>query len=281
MTWRLEVVHRTHYRYADPVQSSYNEARVTPSSDEHQVVVSSRFSTEPKVAVRRYVDYWGSQVSEFEVLEPHLDLTVTSTMVVETEDATGPLAHAGWLDLADPAVTDEYAEYLAATDYTAAAPELVAASRELAASCDAPAEAAAAVSRWVNGQMSYVPGATGVQTDAREAWEARRGVCQDFAHVAIVALRAMGVPSRYVSGYLHPAREAGIGEGRAGESHAWVEVWTGSWWGFDPTNLEPIGHRHVAVARGRDYADVSPVRGIHAGGGAAELEVEVTSTRLR
>ncbi|HWC35847.1 MAG TPA: transglutaminase family protein [Mycobacteriales bacterium] len=281
MTWRLEVVHQTRYAYEEPVQSSYNEARVTPMTDDHQLVVSSRFSTEPRVAVRRYVDYWGSQVTEFEVLEPHQELVVTSTMVVETEGAVPPGDGAGWDDLADPAVADRHSEFLAATTYTAAAPELVAASRELAASCSSPVDAAVAVSRWVNGEMAYVPGATGVHTDAREAWEARRGVCQDFAHVAIVALRAMGVPSRYVSGYLHPAREPGVGERRGGESHAWVEVWTGEWWGFDPTNLEPIGHRHVAVARGRDYADVAPVRGVHSGGGAAELTVEVTSTLLR
>ena len=91
----------------------------------------------------------------------------------------------------------------------------------------------------------------------------------------------MGIPARYVSGYLHPARKADIGERLAGESHAWVEAWTGGWWGFDPTNLEPIGHRHVAIARGRDYADVAPVRGVHSGGGEAALEVEVSSTRLR
>lgn len=281
MTWRFEVVHETRYRYSDAVQSSYNEVRVTPLTDDHQLVVSSRLTTEPRVPVRRYLDYWGTQVNEFEILEPHRELAVTSTIVVETEDAPEVTSDVGWDGLTDPSVADRYAEYLAPTAYTAVADELVEASRELAARCTTPGEAALAVSRWVNSELAYVPGATGVHTDAREAWEARRGVCQDFAHVAIVALRAMGVPARYVSGYLHPAREPAVGERRAGESHAWIEVWTGGWWGLDPTNLEPIGHRHVAVARGRDYADVAPVRGVHSGGGAAELLVEVTSTRLR
>jgi transglutaminase-like putative cysteine protease len=91
----------------------------------------------------------------------------------------------------------------------------------------------------------------------------------------------MGVPARYVSGYLHPQKGAAIGDKVAGESHAWIEAWTGDWWGFDPTNNQEIGHRHVGVARGRDYADVAPLRGVHAGGGVAALEVEVSLTRLR
>ena len=91
----------------------------------------------------------------------------------------------------------------------------------------------------------------------------------------------MGVPARYVSGYLHSQKDADIGDQVAGESHAWIEAWTGDWWGFDPTNNQEIGHRHVGVARGRDYADVAPLRGVHSGGGEATLEVEVNLTRLR
>jgi transglutaminase-like putative cysteine protease len=84
-----------------------------------------------------------------------------------------------------------------------------------------------------------------------------------------------------VSGYLHTEEDAPIGSRVAGESHAWIEAWTGDWWGFDPTNNIEIGHRHVGVARGRDYADVAPLRGVHSGGGEAMLEVEVNLTRLR
>lgn len=281
MTWRLEIVHRTRYEYETPVLSSYNEARVTPISEDHQSVVSSRFSTEPRVNVRRYRDYWGTQVNEFDVIEAHQSLLVTSSVVVETEEAREPDATVSWDELRAPDLIDRFDELLAPTTYTAPEKELTAEARRIAASCPTPAAAVAEVSRWVNEEMSYVPGATGVQTEASEAWEARRGVCQDFAHVAIVALRALGIPARYVSGYLHPSKDPAIGEERAGESHAWVEAWTGSWWGVDPTNRESIGHRHVAIARGRDYADVSPIRGVHSGGGAAKLTVEVVSTRVR
>jgi transglutaminase-like putative cysteine protease len=281
MSWRLEIVHRTRYAYDEPVLSSYNEARVTPTTEDHQTVVSARFSTEPAAPTRRYRDYWGTQVSEFEVIEPHRELVVTSAVVVETEAPRELVESVTWEDLADPELRDRFDELLSSTDYTAPEPALEDAARLLTQSCATPADAVLAVSQWVNEQMSYVPGATGVQTDASEAWAARRGVCQDFAHVAIVALRALDIPARYVSGYLHPSKDADVGEARAGESHAWVEAWTGEWWGIDPTNREPIGHRHVAIARGRDYADVSPVRGVHSGGGAATLTVEVTSKRVR
>ena len=92
-----------------------------------------------------------------------------------------------------------------------------------------------------------------MHTPAADAWEVRSGVCQDFAHLATGALRAIGIPARYVSGYLHPKRDAEIGEKVRGESHAWVEWWTGDWFGFDPTNDREVGDHHVVVGRGREY----------------------------
>ena len=93
-----------------------------------------------------------------------------------------------------------------------------------------------------------------VHTSANEAYADGAGVCQDFAHLALALAKSVGLPSRYVSGYFHPEEDATIGEEITGESHAWVEVWTGKWWGYDPTNDCPVGERHVAVGRGRDYA---------------------------
>jgi transglutaminase-like putative cysteine protease len=113
-----------------------------------------------------------------------------------------------------------------------------------------------------------------------DAWQAGEGVCQDYAHLTLAMLRAVGVPARYVSGYLHTKPDAGVGETVVGESHAWIEAWTGGWWGFDPTNDLPIGHRHVWVATGRDYGDVSPLKGIYSGGAATAIEVTVHMTRL-
>ncbi|MFO7244181.1 MAG: transglutaminase domain-containing protein, partial [Actinomycetes bacterium] len=114
---------------------------------------------------------------------------------------------------------------------------------------------------------------------ARDAWEAKSGVCQDFAHLAIGALRHVGIPARYVSGYLHPKRDAAIGETVRGESHAWVEWWTGDWFGFDPTNDKEVGDHHGVVARAREYRDVPPLQGVFAGAGSG-LEVSVKVTQL-
>ena len=119
-----------------------------------------------------------------------------------------------------------------------------------------------------------------MRTSALQAWELGQGVCQDIAHVTLAMLRAAGVPARYVSGYLHPQPDAVLGEVVVGESHAWVEAWLGGWWPFDPTNDQPVGLRHVTVARGRDYGDVPPLKGVYAGGGSQSLGVRVEVTRL-
>jgi transglutaminase-like putative cysteine protease len=254
---------------------------MTPITDLHQATVNVRFTTEPATPVRRYWDYWGTQVTSFDICDPHQRLLLTSVAVVETEAAQPPVRGAGWDDLATPQVRDVHAELLASTPYTAHDDELAEQAAALAATHDDPVDAVLAAMRWVHESLTYQPGVTGVHTSAAQSWRARLGVCQDFAHVALVVLRELGVPARYVSGYLHTQTDPAIGDRVAGESHAWVEAWTGDWWGFDPTNNQEIGHRYIGVGRGRDYADVAPLRGVHSGGGTASLEVEVNLTRLR
>lgn len=123
-------------------------------------------------------------------------------------------------------------------------------------------------------------GATGVLTDAQEAWDQGQGVCQDMAHVTVALLRAAGLPARYVSGYLHADPEAEPGQTIAGQSHAWAEYWAGSWLACDPTSGAAVAERHVVVARGRDYADVPPHKGIYHGAPGSTLGVTVEVTRL-
>jgi transglutaminase-like putative cysteine protease len=145
----------------------------------------------------------------------------------------------------------------------------------------APAETALAISNHVHDSMTYEPGSTGVQTSAAEAWSARRGVCQDYAHLVIGALRHVGIPARYVSGYLHPLSDAALGEPVVGESHAWVEWWLGEWVGHDPTNSTFVRDQHVTIGCGREYADVPPIKGVVAGTPLrTDLSVEVQITRL-
>jgi transglutaminase-like putative cysteine protease len=143
-----------------------------------------------------------------------------------------------------------------------------------------PADAVLALTELAHGRVAYRAGTTGVATSAHEAWGLGQGVCQDIAHVSVGLLRSVGLPAAYVSGYLHPKASAGIGETLTGESHAWVEVWLGSWWALDPTNGISAGERHVVVGRGRDYGDVTPLKGIYSGGGSQALDVVVEVTRL-
>jgi len=130
----------------------------------------------------------------------------------------------------------------------------------------------------VRHNVRYVPGATSVQSTATEAWERRAGVCQDMTHLMVAILRELGVPARYVSGYLYPSTTIEPGEAIAGESHAWVEYWCGAWAGIDPTNGLRETERHVVVARGRDYDDVPPIKGIYDGSGSTQLGVRVEMT---
>jgi transglutaminase-like putative cysteine protease len=119
-----------------------------------------------------------------------------------------------------------------------------------------------------------------VQTSAQEAWDQGTGVCQDIAHLTVALLRQVGLPARYVSGYLHPRPDARPGDEVAGQSHAWVEYWIGEWQACDPTNRAAVAERHVVVAAGRDYADVAPLKGIYNGPPGSTQDVAVSFTRL-
>jgi transglutaminase-like putative cysteine protease len=180
-----------------------------------------------------------------------------------------------WDDVADASATR--ADHLSHKLYTEPGPELV----ELAASLrtSRPLDTARKILEQTHHALRYVRGVTDVHTSAHEAFVDGAGVCQDFAHLALAMTKSVGLPSRYVSGYLHPESDATVGEEIVGESHAWVEVWTGRWWGYDPTNDCAVGERHVAVGRGRDYSDVPPVRGIYAGNAEHTMKVSVRITR--
>lgn len=275
---RLHVVHTSTFRYTTPVQASYNEARMTPVSQAGQTVVSTRVTVAPQTWSYDYRDHWGTAVTAFEVLVPHESMVITAEHVVEVGEVTAPRAVLGWDALRAPDVRDRMAEFLADTATTQAPDEVVEIARAAAADLP-PDEAAVAVCAALRDRLEYIPGVTTVHTPAAEAWAARAGVCQDIAHLALGALRALGVPARYVSGYLHPTRGGEIGEAVTGESHAWVEWWGGDWVAYDPTNRVPAGTHHVVLARGRSYDDVAPLRGIYAGTGTQELEVEVRITR--
>jgi len=277
---RLRIEHATGFTYPGEVSASYNEARMLPVSTENQFVLSSSLDIEPSTSVNQYVDYFGTRVASFDVLSGHAALSITARSLVEVRPRPMEVSDVSWEDLAGEAQRAiATAEMLAQTPRTAPHPEVVQLAREIAQTHDTPGEAARAIAVAVGDAVEYVYGSTGVHSTAVESWEKRSGVCQDMAHITLGALRAVGIPARYVSGYLHPDPAAEVGVAVVGESHAWVEWFAGDWHGFDPTNNTEIGERHVLVGRGRDYNDVPPLRGVYAGTFTSDLHVQVTITR--
>jgi transglutaminase-like putative cysteine protease len=277
--WRLRVVHTTGYAYQSPVTASYNEARLTPRSDARQNVILNRVETIPATRSYRYVDYWGTAVTAFDLHAPHTDLTVTSSSVVETERPESPVTEVSWGELQSEAVIDRFDEMLRPTAHTPVSRRVASVARKISKTSD-PAEAVVAVAKWVRGELDYLPGTTGVHSSGLDALNEGKGVCQDFVHLSLIVLRAMGIPGLYVSGYLHPKHSAVVGDTVDGRSHAWIQAWTGGWWQYDPTNETEITEQYVSVGAGRDYTDVSPLKGIYSGEGATDLDVIVEMTRL-
>jgi transglutaminase-like putative cysteine protease len=243
--------------------------------------LESSVTIEPSSWHYDYTDYWGTYVRVFEANSGHRHLDVRASSVVEIDPSRRPgAAELSWTDVRDHTVRDEFAEYLVQTPATAPPTELADLADSIVAD-NPPAQAAKLISAAVHDALTYRPGVTEVETPAADAWAARSGVCQDYAHLVVGALRAAGMPARYVSGYLYPAVGPEVGASAIGESHAWVEWWLGEWTAYDPTNAAEVGERHIIIGTGRAYSDVPPIKGIVAGPHrTTNLAVTVELTRL-
>jgi len=270
---RLEVVHRTRYRYSSPARDSFNELRLRPRAGHGQELESFLLRVLPPVRLRHYLDLHGNHVSFFDLAEPHLSLEIecrsrVRTAVPEPPDgASFPLARAPECARMESRYVDLPPEtWRKALDATAGEDDLWLAALRL--------------SRFVHGALDYCPGSTTVKTLAGEALREGRGVCQDFAHVMIALCRSLGIPALYASGYLYNGPRDLLRGAQA--SHAWCEVYVpgGGWRGLDPTNDQAVGESYVKLAVGRDYADVAPVQGRYRGTAEQELEVDVDVQRL-
>jgi len=278
---RLRIVHHSGYHYADTVTASFNEARMTPLTGDGQLLIDHNLSVDPNAAVLRYVDYWGAEVAAFDVQLPHTQLEVVAESLVDTAPEPELPTGVKWAELMTEPVLDRWCEFLVTTGYVddpRSDPARAGLVDELRA-LPRPADAIRRSIDLVRDQISYTPGVTTVSTTAGEAWTTGHGVCQDFTHAMLALLRSVGIPARYVSGYLHSEADS-LGDTVLGESHAWVEAWDGGWHAYDPTNDRRVGADHVLVARGRDYADVPPLKGIYAGGPSEALGVRVEITQL-
>jgi transglutaminase-like putative cysteine protease len=267
---RYTIRHVTRFTYDHPISESVMEARMQPRSDGAQRCLRFGLSTTPASRVLMYQDHDGNIVHHFNVPGRHGRLTITAEALVDCLPLA-PLPDTldvdSWTRLDDIARSGEFWEYLAPSTYAAPSALLLEFAQAIGLARE---EDPLTALRWAAAEMysrlSYSPQATRVDSPIDEALAARRGVCQDFAHIFIALARHLGVPARYVSGYLF--HQAGSHDRTSdGATHAWVEVLLPDcgWVGIDPTNNLMAGERHIRVALGRDYADVPPTRGVYKG----------------
>ena len=285
--------HRTTYRYGAPVERCRNEVHLRPRDTPNQVCLEHEFRSDPlPVSWSERLDHFGNTVTGFAVDGPFDILEVIATSVVETSappapDPLGP----SWTEVRDLLATDLNPEVIEAREFCFSSPlvpETPAAFGWATSSFPAGrplVEAVTDLNMRIHSEFDYVPGTTSVSTPSADVLEHRSGVCQDFAHLAIAALRSLGLAARYVSGYLEtnppPGAPRLVG---ADASHAWFSVFVPGhgWFDLDPTNNVPTGEHHVTTAWGRDYGDVPPVKGIVFGGGSQpELAVAVDVEPIR
>ena len=285
---RYQVTHETIYRYESPVVLSQQMLHLTPRALEYQAVGKHRISIEPAPAeTGSRNDYFGNPVTQIVLSSPHASLRVLAESLVSVDERAYAGGAEPWEAVRDRLRAPAGEQMLEPVQHLYASPHIEM-FRELAAYAEssfAPGrplpDAARDLAHRIHADFRFDPKATSVSTPLREVLSKRRGVCQDFAHLMIGCLRTLGLAARYVSGYIlttpPPGKPRLVG---ADASHAWVSVWCGDagWMDLDPTNDVLAGDEHITLAWGRDFSDVTPMRGVILGGGDQELEVRVTVT---
>ncbi len=284
---RYRVRHHTEYHYGTPVANGHNIAHLTPRETPRQRVLQHQIQVLPEPALQAWRDdIFGNRALYFGLHEPHRQLSVTAVSELEVQDPepvreTCGVAWERWRDglgqRREPAAV-EACQYLTESPLVSPGAELRALALESFTPGRGLLEAVQDLTRRIHQGFTYAPGSTGVTTPLAQVLRQRRGVCQDFAQVAIGALRSVGLPARYVSGYLEtrppPGQPRLVG---ADASHAWFAVYHPElgWLDLDPTNDLRPASAHVVTAWGRDYSDVPPVKGVIYGGGARSARVSV------
>lgn len=294
----LQVTHETRYDYTPPVETAQHLAHLKPLATDSQRLVSHNLSVSPAPAQRsEATDIYGNTRAFFALEATHDELIVRAESVVETSPPQlSPLAARDlpWDEVRElfryrkGSVYDPASEFVYPSPYVPRHDDFAAYARPSFGPTRPLFDAATDLQLRMYADFLYDSDSTEINTPAVEALAQRRGVCQDFAHIMIACLRTMGLPARYVSGYLltqpPPGRLRLVG---ADASHAWVSVYlpgregSGGWADFDPTNGRQPGEDYVTLAIGRDYSDVSPMRGVLHGGARHTLKVGVTVRPLR
>src|SRR6266853_2203392 len=261
--------HVTKFSYDEPISESVMEVRMQPRSEASQHCLRFGLSTMPTSRVRMYQDSGGNIVHHFNIPGRHARLTVTAEAFVEMSPPRPLPADLGlgaWEQIDAATATGDFWESLNASPFARSTEQLETLALEIGlARGDDPIATVRQIMSDVFTRFEYAPQSTRVDSPIDDALSDRKGVCQDFAHIMIALVRQLGIPCRYVSGYLfQPAESTGSLDGA---THAWVEVWLPEfgWVGLDPTHDIPAGEHHIRVAVGRDYADVPPTRGVFKG----------------
>lgn len=286
------VTHRTRYDYSDSVAICRNQLMMQPRSFKTPVIDvtcdSSQISVDPEPSsTLEHIDYFGNRVTSFSIESIHRELTVTvdSKVTINCKMDLLKLQSPPWESIKRSIDDGLDQDWLAVQEYLFDSPRVTRDTvfREYAEP-SFPAgrpiiEAVFELTQRINKEFRYDADATDVFTTTEQAFESKAGVCQDFSHIQIACLRSIGLPARYVSGYLRTITPEGVERlVGADESHAWISVYTGEefgWVDFDPTNRCPANENHIPIAIGRDFSEVSPMRGVVIGGGTAALNVSV------
>ena len=282
---RFSIRYHADYRYSGRVHDQHNVLRVKPAATPTQRVRAFRLAVDPQARTRSYVDYFGTEVVEFNVPAEHDRLVITADADVTTEAPPEPPA-VPWDALRGPDYVDSGGEFLLHSTDEPSNGAL--ASLHGAVQADSPDETLRLVCQVIPDRFEYRPGATFVGSTVEDLLEGGAGVCQDFVHLALILLRERGIAARYVSGYLFVTPKDGGENSVEVDTHAWVEALLPDpaggeprWVGADPTNRRLAGEEHVKIGHGRHYGDVAPIRGVYKGTAGTEgHEVNVKMTRL-
>ncbi|MCU1337125.1 MAG: Protein containing transglutaminase-like domain, putative cysteine protease [Bryobacterales bacterium] len=272
--------HLTRFRYKTPVSESLMELRMHPRTEGGQRCLTFQLFVEPRTRVYEYRDYLGNSVHHFDVPGHHRELKIVAEALVESEpmaELPNGLEPSAWDDLDAQAAAGDYREMLMPSQFASPSEALFSLIEPLGIRRrDDPLRFLRELNSAIYDWFEYVPKATRVDSPIDHAIEARKGVCQDFAHIMTALARHVRIPCRYVSGYVYPRSEY-HDRSPEGATHAWVEALLPGlgWVGFDPTNNLIAAERHIRTAIGRDYADVPPTKGIFKGDSLSQLTVSV------
>tara|TARA_R110001592_G_scaffold175466_1_gene414621 strand:- start:44666 stop:45547 length:882 start_codon:yes stop_codon:yes gene_type:complete len=291
---RFKVVHTTNYKYAARVSHCYNLANLIPKNTNRQKSINSKITVTPQpIHTNKRTDYFGNQSYHFEIQTPHKELMISAESQIEIKETSADLnfdlgmSYGDALNFYKQAISNDV---IKAKEFILDSPIIK--TNEALADYARPSfilnrplnSCVSELTKRIFEDFTYTPGFTTIATPLSEVLEHKRGVCQDFAHLEIACLRAMGIPAKYVSGYMEtlppPGQEKLVG---ADATHAWIAYFSPEegWVEFDPTNDLRPGSQHIVTAEGRDYFDVTPIKGVIFGGGKGPiLEISVDVARM-